>query len=66
MNKWVTVNRASELTGYTTDAIKSKIKRGDWLEGLLWINAPDQRRLVNLDAFDIWVQGDIKKCIASK
>lgn len=66
MNKWVTVEKASDLTGYTPDAIKSKIKRGDWAEGLLWINAPDRRRLVNLDAFDSWVEGNINKLIASK
>lgn len=66
MNKWVTIQKASESTGYTQDAIKSKIKRGDWVEGLMWINAPDNRRLVNLDAFDTWVEGNIRQLIASK
>jgi len=66
MNKWVTIQKASDCTGYTQDAIKSKIKRGDWVEGLLWINAPDNRRLVNLVAFDIWAEGSIRKSITSK
>ena len=66
MNKWVTVTKASELTGYTPDAIKSKIKRGDWVEGLMWKNAPDNRRLVNLVAFDSWVEGNINATLTSK
>jgi len=66
MNKWVTIPKASDYTGYTQDAIKSKIKRGDWVKGLLWTNAPDNRRLVNLEAFDVWVEGKIRKRITSK
>ena len=41
--RYVTIEKASDLTGYTPDAIRSKIKRGDWLEGAVWQRAPDGR-----------------------
>jgi hypothetical protein len=60
MNRWVTVKRAAELTGYTVDAIQKKISKSVWPEGLLWRNAPDGRRLINLEVFDKWVENRLK------
>ena len=45
--RYVTIEKASNLTGYTPDAIRSKIKRGDWLEGAVWQRAPDGRVLID-------------------
>jgi hypothetical protein len=38
----------------TPDAVRSKIKRGDWLEGQVWIKAPDGRILINTEGFEKW------------
>ena len=37
MLRWVTIEKFSAESGYTPDAVRSKIKRGDWLEGQVWI-----------------------------
>ncbi len=39
--RFVTVERFGDFSGYTPDAVRSKIKRGDWLEGAVWVKAPD-------------------------
>jgi hypothetical protein len=53
----VTIAKAAELTGYTEDAIRTKIKRGDWLEGVVWIKAPDGRNLIDLEGYETWATG---------
>ena len=40
--------------GYTPDAVRSKIKRGDWLEGEVWIKAPDVRILIDCEGYEKW------------
>lgn len=54
--KYVTIPKFCELSGYTPDAVRSKIKRGDWLEGIIWKKAPDSRNLINTEAFEQWVE----------
>jgi hypothetical protein len=56
MNKWVTVKKAADLTGYTAEAIQKKISNAVWAEGIQWRKAPDGRRFINLLAFDQWVE----------
>jgi hypothetical protein len=53
----VTITKASELTGYTEDAIRAKIKRGEWLEGRVWIKAPDGRNLIDMEGYELWATG---------
>lgn len=53
---WVTVRRFAELTGYTRDAIYTKVKRGVWPEGAFWRKAPDGRVLLSLEAYNRWVE----------
>lgn len=36
MLRRVTIEKFAELSGYSPDAVRSKIKRGDWLEGVVW------------------------------
>jgi hypothetical protein len=55
--KWVTVKKAAELSGYTPKAIERKRAEGVWLEGIIWIKAPDGRILVSPDAIDEWAEG---------
>jgi hypothetical protein len=54
----VTIPKFCELTGYSEDAVRSKQKRGDWLEGREWIKAPDGRILMDLEGYERWVSGE--------
>lgn len=56
MFPWVLINRLCDLTGYTDDAVRAKIKKGVWLAGKHWIKAPDGRILFNLEAIKAWVE----------
>ena len=55
--RYVTIELAAAVTGYTVDAIETKIKRGVWVEGLEWKHAPDGRRLIDLKGVEQWVEG---------
>lgn len=57
--RFVTIEKFSAESGYTPDAVRSKIKRGDWLEGALWIKAPDGRILIDQEGFDRWASGEM-------
>lgn len=58
MLRHVTIERFAELSGYTPDAVRSKIKRGDWLEGTVWTKAPDGRILIDLEGYERWATGE--------
>jgi hypothetical protein len=53
---YVTIRKASELTGYTENAIRSKVADGTWLEGVVWRRAPDNRILISLAGYEAWVE----------
>jgi hypothetical protein len=53
---YVTIGKLSELTGYTQQAIRTKIARGVWLEGQLWRKAPDGRILFCIERYKEWVE----------
>lgn len=53
---WVLISKLVQLTGYTDDAIRAKIKRGIWLCGTHWVKAPDGRILFNLEALNKWIE----------
>ena len=58
----VTIERFSELTGYSELAIRSKIKRGDWRQDEQFFKAPDGRILMSLEGYARWVtKGAITK-----
>ncbi|QDL31446.1 excisionase [Serratia liquefaciens] len=56
MNKWVLIKRASELTGYSQTALYDKMQKGTWPEGKLWRRAPDNKRQINMEEYDRWVE----------
>lgn len=56
MNKWVLIKRASELTGHSQTALYDKMQKGVWPEGKLWRRSPDNKRQVNLEEYDRWVE----------
>lgn len=53
---WVVIRKLAELTGYTEDAIRSKMKKGVWRESVHFRKAPDGRILFSLEAFEKWVE----------
>ena len=54
--QWVTIGKFAELTGYSEDAVRGKIKRGDWREPHLWKKAGDGRILMHLEGYRKWVE----------
>lgn len=54
--RFATIKKFSELTGYSEDAVRSKIKRGDWLRDHMFRKAPDGRILMDVEAFNDWVE----------
>jgi len=57
--KWVTIKKAAELSGYSERAIEAKRAEGVWLEGIVWIKAPDGRILISPDGIDAWAEGRV-------
>jgi hypothetical protein len=55
--RYVLLQLATALTGYSVKAMERKIERGDWLEGKLWKRAPDGRIMVDLTGYQKWVEG---------
>jgi predicted HNH restriction endonuclease len=54
--RFVKISRAAELTGYSEDAIRTKIRDGIWPEDLVWKWGPDSVQLVDLEGYDRWAQ----------
>jgi len=53
---YVVIEKAAQITGYSKRAIEAKIERGVWLEGTVWVHAPDGRRLISLKGYEQWVE----------
>jgi hypothetical protein len=62
MIRYVTIGKFAEMSGYSKDAINSKIKRGDWRQGEIWKKAPDGRRLIDIMEWKRWIksQGSVR------
>jgi hypothetical protein len=58
MLRHVTIDRFCQESGYSPDAVRSKIKRGDWLEGNQYIKAPDGRILIDTLGYERWASGE--------
>lgn len=54
---WVRVKLLSNLTGYSENAIRSKIKNGVWIKNVHFRKAPDGRILFSLEAITKWIEG---------
>lgn len=57
VDRWVLVNVLTEYTGYSDDAVRAKIRRGDWVCGPHWRKAPDGRIVFNLTRIQEWMAG---------
>lgn len=54
---YVTIERFSQITGYSEKAIRRKIEDGKWLEGREWKKAPDGHVLISVRGYVRWVEG---------
>ena len=55
--RFVVIRLAATLTGLTEVAIRKKIEKGVWAEGIHYRRAPDKRIYIDLEAYVKWVQG---------
>lgn len=55
--RYVLLQLATALTGYSVKAMERKIERGDWQEGKQWKRAPDGRIMIDLTGYQKWVEG---------
>ena len=53
---WVTVKKFSELCGYSEDAIRAKIKKGQWLIKDQFTKGPDGRILISIEGVEKWIE----------
>lgn len=56
-SRFVRIPVAASLTGYTQKAIRRKIEDGVWRAGVEYVRAPDGNILIDMQAFEKWVQG---------
>lgn len=54
MNLPMTIKRFSEATGYSEQAVRDKIYKCEWLEGVHYTKAPDSRVLILPEGFLKW------------
>jgi hypothetical protein len=59
MTIWVTIKKAADITGYTEKAIERKRATGVWLEGDVWIKAPDGHILISPEGIYKWAEGQV-------
>jgi hypothetical protein len=52
---WVTIKKCSEFYGYTEEAIRAKIKKGQWMIDQHFKKAPDGRILIGIKKVDKWI-----------
>jgi hypothetical protein len=52
--EWVTKQKLEELTGFTTNQIRSKIQRGIWERGLHYA-VVDGRTMLNVRRIEEWI-----------
>jgi hypothetical protein len=55
---WIRIKKFCELTGYTDQAAREKIRGGVWREGIVWKTPPNCRDvLISQAGYDAWVEG---------
>lgn len=58
MTRYVLIPRFCAITGYTEKAVRRKMQSGVWLEGREWKKAPDGHVMINMEAYERWVEGE--------
>ena len=65
MTRYVTIGLAASLTGYSKDAIRTKIRGGVWPERQVWLKAPDNRLLIDMEGYERWVESGSTKALGN-
>src|SRR5690606_41248976 len=52
--RYLTIRKFALETGYSEDAIRTKIRDGVWPETDVWVKAPDGRVLVDVEGYNEW------------
>ena len=55
MIEYKTIRQFASESGYTEEAIRTKIKRGVFGENEVWVRSPDNRVLISIEGFNEWV-----------
>ena len=55
--KYITIKKFSELTGYSENAVRAKLKKGIWVEHTHWRKAPDGRIMLSPQNIKRWIEG---------
>jgi hypothetical protein len=58
MSGLVTTEKLSEMTGYTKEAIRMKVKKGIWIKQQHYPNAPDGRLIFIVEMIYQWMRGE--------
>lgn len=53
--RYMTVRKFSAESGYSEDAIRTKMRDAVWRQGEVWVKAPDGRILIDIEGFERWV-----------
>jgi len=57
--KYVLINKLCADTGYSPNAVRAKIKRGIWRDGVHFIKRQGRVHF-NLKAIEAWVEGKVR------
>lgn len=52
---WKTLNKVSEETGLTKEALRALKKKGKLREKLHWVKGPNGRIFFNIQQLEIWI-----------
>ena len=56
MIEYKTVRQFASESGYSEEAIRTKISRGVFREDEVWVRSPDNRVLISIEGFNVWVR----------
>jgi hypothetical protein len=57
MLRYLTIRKFAAESGYSENAIRSKIHDGIWMQDKVWKKAPDGRVLIDVEGYHEWVEG---------
>lgn len=57
--KWKTLDKFSEESGMTKEAIRALKKKGVWREKLHWTKAANGRIFINVIEVERWIEGKL-------
>ena len=58
MIEYKTVRQFASESGYSEEAIRTKISRGVFREDEVWVRSPDNRVLISIEGFNVWVRNE--------